>query len=198
MTTEVVVSTDDLTVLAPPSEIEVLLDFGPTGQRGSQIFSGIGEPADFTSVGQIFGQDLYLNDYYINAAPGSDYSYLYQYRTGAGGSANSWFKLIKMNPTIYSSISDIYFTNGDGTIEIAIANITSISASSLSASNFSIQYSLINSNPTATSISSISIVGTDLIVDLKAAEFDGSSWANLDSGVSPIPFSAHIFITVVI
>ncbi len=127
MTTEIVVSTDDLTVLAPPDTIELLLDFGPTGQRGSQIFSGIGEPADFTSGGQIFGQDLYLNDYYINAAPGSDYSYLYQYRTGAGGSANAWFKLIKINPTIYSAINDVYFTNGDGTIEIPISNITSIS-----------------------------------------------------------------------
>lgn len=198
MTTEIVISTDDLTVLAPPDTVELLLDFGPTGQRGSQIFSGIGEPADFTSGGQIFGQDLYLNDYYINAAPGSDYSYLYQYRTGAGGSANAWFKLIKMNPTIYSSINDVYFTSGDGTIEIPIANITSISASSLSASNFSIQYNLVNSNPIATSISSISIVGTDLVIDLKAAEFDGTSWSNLDSGVSPIPFSAHMFITVVI
>jgi hypothetical protein len=198
MTTEIVVSTDDLTVLAPPDTIELLLDFGPTGQRGSQIFSGIGEPADFTSGGQIFGQDLYLNDYYINAAPGSDYSYLYQYRTGAGGSANAWFKLIKINPTIYSAINDVYFTNGDGTIEIPISNITSISAASLSASNFSVQYNLVNSNPIASSISSISISGTDLVIDLKAAEFDGSSWSNLDSGVSPIPFSAHMFITVVI
>lgn len=198
MTTEIVVSTDDLTVLAPPDTVELLLDFGPTGQRGSQIFSGIGEPADFTSGGQIFGQDLYINDYYINAAPGSDYSYLYQYRTGAGGSANAWFKLIKMNPTIYSSINDIYFTDGDGTIEIPIANITSISASSLSASNFSVQYSLVNSNPVASSISSMSISGTDLVINFKAAEFDGSSWSNLDSGVSPIPFSAHMFITVVI
>ena len=198
MTTEIVVSTDDLTVLAPPDTIELLLDFGPTGQRGSQIFSGIGEPADFTSGGQIFGQDLYLNDYYINAAPGSDYSYLYQYRTGAGGSTNAWFKLIKINPTIYSAINDVYFTNGDGTIEIPISNITSISAASLSASNFSVQYNLVNSNPIASSISSISISGTDLVIDLKAAEFDGSSWSNLDSGVSPIPFSAHMFITVVI
>jgi len=198
MTTEVVISTDDLTVLAPPDTIELLLDYGPTGQRGSKIFSGIGEPADFTSGGQIFGQDLYINDYYINAAPGSDYSYLYQYRTGAGGSSNAWFKLIKINPTIYSDIHDVYFTDGDGTIEIPISNITSITAASLVASNFSIQYSLVNNNPIASSISSVAISGTDLVINLKAAEYSGSSWSNLDSGVSPIPFSAHTFITIVL
>ena len=198
MTTEVVVSTDDLTVLAPPDTVEVLLDFGPTGQRGSQIFTGIGEPADFTSNGSIFGQTLYINDYYINAAPGQNYSFLYQYRAGAGGSANAWFKVLQLNPTIYSEISDIYFTSGSGSLEIPIANITSISAASLSAANFSVQYSLVNTNPIASSISSISISGTDLVINFEAAEFDGSSWSALDSGVSPIPFSANIFITIVL
>jgi hypothetical protein len=198
MTTEIVVSTDDLTVLAPPDEIELLLDYGPTGQRGSKIFTGIGEPADFTSSGQIFGQDLYINDYYINAAPGPDYSYLYQYRTGAGGSSNAWFKVIKINPTIYSSINDIYFTDGEGSLEIPIANITSIAPESLLSSNFSIQYSLVNNNPLASSISLISISGTDLVVDFKAAEYVSSAWQDLDSGVSPIPFPIHLFITVVL
>jgi len=38
--TDVVLTTDDLTVLSGPETIELLVDIGPTGTRGSKFFVG--------------------------------------------------------------------------------------------------------------------------------------------------------------
>jgi hypothetical protein len=55
---EVLVTADDITVLGGPSSITVDLDFGPQGQRGSQIFTGSGQPNnpnnDSVFIGLIF------------------------------------------------------------------------------------------------------------------------------------------------
>jgi hypothetical protein len=39
---DVVLNNDDVTILAPPSVIELLVDIGPQGTRGSQFFVGVG------------------------------------------------------------------------------------------------------------------------------------------------------------
>ena len=44
MSAEVLVNTDDITVLGPPAQVNVQLDIGATGNRGSQIFVGTGNP----------------------------------------------------------------------------------------------------------------------------------------------------------
>ena len=59
---EVLISTDNITVVGPPNTIEVLVDIGPAGTRGSQTFVGVGNP---NSVN--IGQTPLLNDLYINA-----------------------------------------------------------------------------------------------------------------------------------
>ena len=50
----VVLSNDDLTVLAPPDSVDVLVDIGPQGTRGSKVFVGVGEPNPQTLNGTIF------------------------------------------------------------------------------------------------------------------------------------------------
>ena len=50
---DVVLSNDDLTVLAGPPTIELLVDIGPTGTRGSKFFVGIGNPNSLSGLGQI-------------------------------------------------------------------------------------------------------------------------------------------------
>ena len=47
--TDVVLSNDDITILGPPSTIELSVDIGPQGDRGSQIFVGVGGSFDFLS-----------------------------------------------------------------------------------------------------------------------------------------------------
>ena len=61
---EVILSTEDITVLGGPSSINVDVDFGPPGTRGSQIFIGQGNPNDPTTE---IGQDVInILDLYIN------------------------------------------------------------------------------------------------------------------------------------
>jgi hypothetical protein len=185
---DVVLSNDDLTVLAGPSTVELLVDIGSTGTRGSKFFVGIGNPNSISGLNQI------LNDMFINTAPGSDYGYLYQYISEPGG--NSWVEVLKINPTIYSKLHITTFASGtsayagSGSIIIPIADIST--ASGLSAENFSVQYSIQNSNPTASSLSSVQIFGTDLVINIEASEYDGT-WGPFDAEVS-----VHIFISVVI
>ena len=70
---DVLLSNDDITVLGPPELVEVLVDIGPTGQRGSKFFVGTGEPNTLTTSGTIFSETINLYDMYINSAPGTNY-----------------------------------------------------------------------------------------------------------------------------
>jgi len=185
---DVVLSNDDLTVLSGPSTVELLVDIGPTGTRGSKFFVGVGNPNSLSGLNQI------LNDMYINTSPGEDYGYLYQYVSEPGG--NSWVEVLRLNPTIYSKLHTVTFASGtsafagSGSIVIPITDIST--AAGLVAENFNIQYSIQNANPLASSISSIDISGTDLVINIEASEYDGT-WGPLDAEVS-----VNIFVSVMI
>lgn len=185
---DVVLNNDDLTVLSGPEVIELLVDIGPTGTRGSKVFVGVGNPNADNSL------DPILNDLYINSAPGSDYGYLYQYVAEAGGDV--WIEVLNISPSIYSKIHTVTFASGtssdvgSGSIVIPISDITAVT--NLDSDNFSIQYSIVNSNPLASSIASVATSGTNLVINLQASEYDGA-WGAFDSEVS-----VHLFISVVI
>jgi len=184
----VVLSNDDLTVLSGPETIELLVDIGPTGTRGSKFFVGVGNPNAVTISTKI------LNDLYINSAPGSDYGYLYQYVSEPGG--DTWVEVLKLNPTIYSKLHTVNFVSGtsayagSGAIVIPITNIST--ASGLTAANFNVQYSIQNTKPLASSLSSVTVSGTNLVINIEASEYDGT-WGAFDSEVS-----VHIFVSVMI
>jgi hypothetical protein len=186
---DVVLSNDDLTVLSGPSTIELLVDIGPTGTRGSKVFVGVGNPNSIQ-----IGQTPILNDLYINSAPGVDYGYLYQYLAQPGG--NAWVEVLSINPTIYSAFHLTTFLAGtsayasSGSIVIPITDISTVTG--LTAENFNVQYSIQNSKPTASSISSINIDGSDLVINIELSEYDGT-WGPLEDDLS-----VHIFISVVI
>jgi len=186
---DVVLSNDDLTVLSGPSTIELLVDIGPTGTRGSKVFVGVGNPNSIQ-----IGQTPILNDLYINSAPGVDYGYLYQYLAQPGG--NAWVEVLSINPTIYSAFHLTTFLAGtsayasSGSIVIPITDIST--APGLTAENFNIQYSIPNSKPTASSISLVELDGSDLIITIELSEYDGT-WGPLEDDIS-----VHVFISVVI
>jgi hypothetical protein len=72
---DVVVNTDDLVVLAPPTVIDVGVDFGPQGKRGATFYAGSGDPND-VSVQQILFGDLIVpvdGDIYIKVDDGGDF-----------------------------------------------------------------------------------------------------------------------------
>ena len=113
---EVLLSNDDITVLGPPSVIELLVDIGPQGLRGSQVFVGVGNPNTI-----VIGQEPELNDLYINTSPGPDYGYLYQYIAQPGG--NTWVQVLQLNPTIYSKNYAATFSSGSASLIIPISDI---------------------------------------------------------------------------
>lgn len=181
---EVLLSNDDVTVLGPPSTIELLLDIGAQGARGSQIFIGTGNPNSVE-----IGQTPELNDLFINTSPGADYGYLYQYVSEPGG--DTWIEVLKVNPTIFSKNYSVVFTSGSGSITIPIADITSAETAFV-ADNFSVQYSIAHTNPVASAMAIPAIAGEDLTINIEAAEYASSAWSALDEEVV-----VHVFITIV-
>lgn len=194
--TDVFISNDDLTVFGPPEVVELLVDIGPKGDRGSQTYVGSGDPNDYISVNTsgatIFGKQVFLNDLYINTSPGANYGYLYQYISQPGG--NSWVEVLRINPTIYSKRFLTTYSDGVGQIIIPIANIVTASGTPLTSENFSVQYSIAHTNPVSSSmqVPTLAGSGTQLVINFSAIEFVSGAWQNLDEGVT-----THIFITIV-
>lgn len=184
---DIVFDSNSLTVFGPPASLDVEVDIGPQGQRGSKIFAGLGNPNVNPPVGSV-----QLNDLYINASPGTDYAYLYQYISQPGG--DTWTSVLKINPVIYSDIVTANFTTGTATLTIPLSNILNITGTPPTASNFAIQPTIQNADPTACSISSVSLVNsnTDLQIVLKAVKSSSGTWSNLTGEVS-----IHLFISMI-
>ena len=189
---DVLLNTEDVVVLGPPQTIDVLVDIGPQGTRGTKFIVGSGEPNQQTSSGVLLGQTLILNDMYINVAPGVNYGYLYQYVSQPGG--NTWTQVLHMNPAIYSAVETIAFTSGAGSITIPISNIVTVSGSPLTASNFSVQFQIEGANPIASSMEIPALVGagTNLIINFDAVQYSGGSWSALTGSKT-----VHLFISIV-
>jgi len=186
MSLSIPVNTDDLAIIAPPEIIEVAVDIGPTGQRGSKVFVGTGDPntKDFTET-------IYLNDLYINVSPGTDYSYMYQYISVPG--ANQWESILKVNPALHARLdTTVDFTSGtSGTILVPISSIVTVTGAPLIASNFNVQHNIKYSDLVSSSISNVSVSGSNLAITIKAMNYSGSWQALTASDVS-----VYLFISV--
>jgi hypothetical protein len=184
---EVLLSNDDITVLGPPPIVEVLVDIGPKGTRGSQFFVGVGDP-NIVDIGQTPN----LNDIFINASPGGELGYLYQYQSSPGG--DSWVQVLDIYPTVYSTNYDVTFESGAAEVIIPVADIITVTGTPLVAENFSVQYSVAHTNPVASSMEIPPLVGggENLVINLEAVEYVGSAWSALDE-----PVTVHFNITIV-
>jgi len=189
---DVLLNTEDVVVLGPPEIIDVLVDIGPQGTRGTKFIVGSGEPNAQTSSGVLLGQTLILNDMYIDVSPGVDYGYMYQYVSQPGG--NTWTQVLKINPAIYSAVETVAFTSGAGSITIPISNIVTVSGSPLTASNFSVQFQIEGANPIASSmeIPALAGAGTNLLINFDAVQYSGGSWSALTGSKT-----VHLFISIV-
>ena len=82
---EIVVSSEDLTVFGGPATVNVEVDFGPTGDRGSQIFANTGKPVIGGNGLTALAPDCQLFDLYINILASDDeYQYVYQLQNVLG------------------------------------------------------------------------------------------------------------------
>ncbi len=186
---EINLATDDLTVLGGPESIEVQIDYGPQGDRGSRIWAILGKPGA-TGV-PMPPEGTNIGDIAINILS-SDNEYLYQYQKSSSG----WTKLFKLIPNLYSTNRTVTFTNGvSDPILISLSDIVpSTSIATMTSANFNIQYSVLNSNPMATTVSVSDITEAyNLPITIRATEYDDGDWSNLNS-----TYTVHLFISTVV
>jgi hypothetical protein len=183
----ILLANDDLTVIGPPSTVEVLVDIGPPGTRGSQFFVGSGNP-NLINI----GQTPLINDLFLNISPGAEIGYIYQYRSQPGG--NTWVRVLDIFPTMYSINYEVPFVDGVGSAIIPVNNIVQTTGTPLSAENFSVQYSIAHDKPVSSAMAIPALLGegNNLVINFEAIEYSGGTWSNLDEEVA-----VHILITIV-
>ena len=119
---DTLVGSMDVTVLGGPATVDVSLDFGPEGQRGSYYFVGNGNP---NTPGTVIGQTPNIFDMYINLLPSDEeYLSLYQYQYVNG--ANVWVRLLRLLPNQYSESNERSFNSGQLDFYIPVANIVAL------------------------------------------------------------------------
>ena len=193
--TDIVTTIDsvNLNILGGPSSIEVSVDYGQQGDRGSIFMFGQGKP-NLVTLQQV----PVIFDMYINLLPSDDeYQWVYQYISTPSG--NAWTPLFKMQPNTYSVNAPLAFTNGTAEIWIPLLAITGASELStvLSSANFNVQHSIISSLPSASSITlgDVSVSPDEILalpVTINLAEFSDGAFA-LSNGERIV----HLFVTVV-
>lgn len=190
---DVILSTDSLTVLGGPASIDLEVDFGPEGQRGSNIFVGNGDPNLSTTE---IGQDPLVFDLYINIlTTDEDYLAVYQYQNADG--SETWTKLFKLLPNFYSQNYTESFTAGVWEKNLPVSAIIPLDQiPNISSSNFNIQYNILGSEPISSSLE-IGEIATeeDLLIlplTIRAIKYSSGTWSNL-TGQQTV----QLFITVV-
>jgi hypothetical protein len=179
---DVILSTVNLDVFGGPTAVDVSVDFGQTGQRGSRIFVGAGDPAAILSSQTIQLFDLFINTNTVDPF----YGWLYQYVLEIGSPV--WVRVLRLNPSQYSAQIATAFTTGTGTITVPISLLTSDAATT--ADKYTIRYSIEDTSPVATAFT-YTVDENNINITLKAASWNGTVWSNLN-GVSK---DVHLFIS---
>jgi hypothetical protein len=108
---DIVVDTQDLIVFGGPSELNVQLDFGATGLRGSNIYAGEGAAEDTLSGVEVQQYDLYIDI----GTSSPDYGWMYQYILSIGGTL-VWTKILYVRGSFnYKSTPPAHY-NSTGTL----------------------------------------------------------------------------------
>jgi len=192
---DVVLTTDELLVLSGPSSVNVEVDFGPEGERGSLFYVSVGNPNT-----ALTGQTPKAKDLCVNVLKtDNEYSYVYQYNSD-GANGFQWYPIIKLSPLQYNKILTGTFVDGSKVFNIPVNYIVDEETSqTLTSANFNITYSIPNSNPLASSIEIGSftndpISGLQVIpVTVNAIEYASSTWQNL-TGVKTVHFVISIVV----
>lgn len=187
------ISTIDLNVLGGPTDIEIAVDYGQRGDRGSVILYGQGKPSLVT-----LPQDPVVYDMYVNLLPSDDeYQWMYQYVSKPSG--YGWSPIFKLNPNTFSKNEELSFVNGSVEVWIPVVSVMGQSSEigNTTSSSFNVQHTIVNQNPVASSITlgDISLSPEEVLalpITIKAAEFSGGEWTGL-TGQKYV----HLFITMV-
>jgi hypothetical protein len=190
-----IVDSVDVTVLNGPTEIQLDVDFGRPGVRGSQIYIVSGDPNDSSTVVPV---TVRYNDLAINNSKAVPQDYLNVYQYISSGGVDLWEKVLRITTDFYSYSATKVFTNGVTSVNIPVSAIVGTEvAATVESSNFNIQCTIAGSEiPAAVSVKVGEIVEQDeefiLPITINAAEFDESVWNLINDSKT-----VHLFITVV-
>lgn len=191
---DIVLDSDDLTVLGGPSSIDVELNVGATGRRGVFIFTDF-VPPDSPLVS--FSEPPVLFDLFLLIDPSSDnYLQMYQYLNQDG--ILTWVPVVQLTFNTYNTGRAVEFVNGVGEVQIDVFLLgfgKNIPLPEIENSRlyFNVQATADNENPVALSVETrdlVSIAATDtevvgdlityLPVYINAAEFVNGEWVELN------------------
>lgn len=182
MSVEVLLDTPEISVIGPPATVELQLDIGSRGIRGSQIYSGFDDPNDEPP-----DADLLPNDLFIRESQGQTEGYIYQYLSdGVGGF--QWEKIGTLKPTIFSDItslsaspSNLSASAGIYTYEVSMAEaFAEYPALSILPENLNVQISAeFDGAPISVSIKDKTVdTGSNTIgIDFYAIQYEEGSWS---------------------
>lgn len=178
---DVVVNSDDIVVFAPPSVIDVGVDFGPQGQRGATFYAGSGNPNDITVSENVFGDVVVPvdGDIYINTAAGANYGWLYIYNPKVSG--DSWDQVLRLSPPIYNRNVEEIFTAGVAIMSIPTSDIVPPGVVVSGPYSYVVNLTPIGSDPIVLTINSQTISGSNLLITIEGIKYSGGSWIALDS-----------------
>jgi hypothetical protein len=112
---DILLASENLSVFGGPARIDISVDYGAQGQRGTFIFRGNGKPTD---PDVDFPQAVQPYDLYINEKP-SDFEYLFLYQYGNVNGVLQWSKVLRLIPNTALANIPVIFYNGEAITFIA-------------------------------------------------------------------------------
>lgn len=196
---DVILSTDELAVFGGPASINVDIDFGPTGTRGSRIYGVEADPrlATTDKPADTINYDLAM----VVSPSESDYLTVYQ---KIGTTTDEWIPFASLVPNVFGTKGKVTFVNGVATGIVPISDIFTLDPDAYIAENFMVHLNLENGLAAATPSllkpisSGISLSVTELggkkylIITTTAIEYNSSTLSWLPVSGERI---AHLFIT---
>ena len=187
---DIILSTEDLSVFGGPASIDVDVDFGATGTRGSRIYGVSADPRLVTTEKPT---DIQNYDIAMVVSPSeSDYLTVYQ-KTGTVD--EDWIEFASLVPNVYSAKAYITFSSGTAVGVVPVSDLFTLET--YTADQFQVQISVEQEGsqtlPSSLGYSlSISDVGAKkyLVITTTGVEFDTGTWQAIDG-----QRIAHLFIT---
>ena len=118
---DVILSSDNVTVLGGPSELEVDLNIGAPGTRGGVFLVGTENPNSL-NLDQGFDIRPSLFDIFINVNTASE-DYLQAYQLVNRDGVDLWDPIFKLSQQTFSANKVLEFSNGEAETTLEIAAI---------------------------------------------------------------------------
>lgn len=190
---DVILATEDLTVFGGPSSINVDVDFGATGPRGSRIYGVAADPRLATTEKPPSIQNYDIAMVITPSEP--DYLTVYQ---KIGVTNEEWVQFASLVPNIFATKVLVTFQNGIAVGQLPASDLFILDE--YTADKFMVQINIENSNPllnrpvsTGTSLAVQTIAGKKVLdITVTAAEIDPSTgvWSAVNG-----ERIVHLFVT---